>query len=70
MPATHNRRFSAFFTGLCWLQGVYYALTGLWPLVSIRTFKAVTGEKTDNLPTGFDSDHWLVMTVSVLITAR
>jgi hypothetical protein len=54
---------------LCWLQGIYYLLTGLWPLMSIRSFKLVTGEKTDNLPTGLDADHWLVMTVGVLVTA-
>jgi hypothetical protein len=57
------------FTSLCWFRGGYYFLTGVWPLVSIRTFKMVTGEKTDNLPTGLDSDHWLVMAVSLLITA-
>src|SRR4051812_4309078 len=56
---------------LCWLQGVYYLVTGVWPLLSIRTFKAVTGEqgKTDNAQTGLEADHWLIMTVSVLITA-
>ncbi len=39
------------------VQGVYYLLTGIWPLVSIRTFEAVTGPKTDD---------WLVQTVGVL----
>ena len=29
----------------------------------------VTGEKTDNLPSGLDADHWLLMTVSLLITS-
>jgi hypothetical protein len=29
----------------------------------------VTGPKTDHLVTGRESDHWLVMTVGVLITA-
>jgi hypothetical protein len=59
------------FTGLCWLQGAYYFVTGIWPLVSIRIFKAVTGEKgkSDNLATGLDIDYWLIMTVSVLIMA-
>jgi hypothetical protein len=56
-------------TALLWLQGAYYVLTGLWPLVSIQTFEMVTGVKTDNLPTGRQADHWLVMTVSVLVTA-
>ena len=53
---------------LLWLQGGYYLLTGVWPLVSIRTFQMVTGVKTDNLPTGREADHWLVMTVGALVT--
>ena len=57
------------FTVLCWLQGTYYFVTGIWPIVSVRTFKLVTGEKTDNLPTGKEADHWLLMTVSLLIVA-
>jgi hypothetical protein len=44
---------------LCWAQGVYFAITGLWPLVSLRTFEAVTGPKVD---------AWLVKTVGVLVT--
>ena len=40
-------------------QGVYYLLTGLWALVSMRTFEAVTGPKTD---------RWLVKTVGVLVS--
>ena len=40
------------------VQGLYYLLTGLWPLVSIDTFQAVTGAKTD---------LWLVQTVGLLI---
>jgi hypothetical protein len=40
------------------MQGIYYFLTGLWPLVSIGTFQQVTGPKTD---------LWLVKTVGVLI---
>ncbi|HYP08435.1 MAG TPA: hypothetical protein VER03_19530 [Bryobacteraceae bacterium] len=42
------------------LQGVYYTITGLWPLLSMDTFLAVTGPKTD---------LWLVRTVALLITA-
>jgi len=59
------------FSGLCWLQGSYCLATGAWPLVSIRTFKLVTGQqgKTDHLVTGLEADHWLIMTVSVLIVA-
>jgi hypothetical protein len=39
------------------IQGVYYLMTGIWPLVSMSTFEAVTGPKTDD---------WLVQTVGVL----
>src|SRR4051794_17610666 len=53
------------FTALLWLQGLYYLVTGVWPLVSIETFQTVTGWKTDHLVTGRESDHWLVMTVGV-----
>lgn len=56
------------FVTLCWTQGLYYLLTGLWPLVSIRSFQAVSGKKTDNW-TGNEADHWLVNTVAVLIIA-
>ncbi|HVL53811.1 MAG TPA: hypothetical protein VM344_06075 [Vitreimonas sp.] len=38
-------------------QGMYYLVSGLWPLVSMRTFERVTGPKTD---------HWLVRTVGLL----
>jgi len=41
-------------------QGVYYAVTGAWPLVSMRTFEAVTGPKRD---------RWLVRVVGVLAIA-
>jgi hypothetical protein len=40
------------------MQGIYYVMTGLWPLVSIGTFQRVTGPK---------ADLWLVKTVGVLI---
>lgn len=39
-------------------QGGYYVLSGLWALVDIRSFIAVTGPKTD---------IWLVKTVGALI---
>jgi hypothetical protein len=42
-----------------WVQGVYYLVSGVWPLVSMDTFLAVTGPKTD---------LWLVRTVGALIT--
>ena len=40
-------------------QGLFYAATGVWALVHIRSFEAVTGPK---------SDTWLVKTVGVLVT--
>jgi hypothetical protein len=52
---------------IAWVQGAYYFSFGLWPLVSIRTFEAIAGEKTDNLVTGLEADHWLVYTVGLLI---
>jgi len=39
-------------------QGVYFTVTGIWPIVSIRTFQMVTGPKRD---------LWLVKTVGALI---
>ena len=39
-------------------QGIFYLVTGVWPLVSIRSFEMVTGPKTD---------RWLVKTAGVLI---
>ncbi|SIT74488.1 hypothetical protein [Pontibacter indicus] len=41
------------------LQGIYWALTGIWPLVHMASFLWVTGPK---------EDLWLVRTVAVLIT--
>lgn len=41
-------------------QGVFYLLTGLWPIVSLATFERVTGPKVD---------HWLVRTVGLLAMA-
>jgi hypothetical protein len=49
---------SGFFASLALAQGLYYAASGLWPLVSIDTFQKVTGPKTD---------LWLVKTVGVLV---
>ena len=41
-------------------QGAYDLLTGLWPIVSLRTFYAVTGPKWDG---------WLVQTVGSMIAS-
>jgi hypothetical protein len=43
---------------LAGLQAIYYALTGVWPLVHMPSFLAVTGPKVD---------LWLVETVGVLV---
>ena len=43
---------------LCLVQGIYYTVTGVWPLVHMRSFLAVTGPK---------ADLWLVKTVGVLV---
>jgi hypothetical protein len=55
---------------LCWIQGMYWLATALWPFFSIKSFQAVTGPKTDNLATGREADHWLVNTVAALISAN
>ena len=39
------------------VQGAYYIVSGLWPIVSLRTFERVTGPKTDG---------WLVKMVGLL----
>src|SRR5438105_15757622 len=66
---TDARSGAGLVTALLWVQGLYYLATGVWPLVSIETFQMVTGPKTDHLPTGREGDHWLVMTVAVLIVS-
>lgn len=40
------------------IQGIYFLITGVWPLVHLKSFMEVTGPKTD---------IWLVQTVAVLI---
>lgn len=39
------------------VQGIYYSLTGIWPVLDIDSFMLVTGPKTD---------IWLVKTVGLL----
>jgi len=39
------------------IQGTYYLLTGLWPLVHLASFEAITGPKVDD---------WLVRMVGLL----
>ncbi len=50
-PSSWRRR-------LALMHGGYYAATGLWPFLHMRSFEAVTGPKTD---------HWLVQTVGLLV---
>src|SRR4051812_460046 len=45
--------------GIALIQGVFYLATGLWPLIDVDSFQAVTGPKID---------IWLVRTVGVLVT--
>jgi hypothetical protein len=40
------------------IHGAYFALGGLWPLVSMRTFEMVSGPKRD---------RWLVRTTALLM---
>ena len=39
-------------------QGAYFLATGVWPLMHLPSFEAVTGRKTDK---------WLVRTVGILV---
>jgi hypothetical protein len=41
-------------------QGVFYVATGLWPIIHLRSFEAVTGPKRDG---------WLAQTTGGLIAA-
>jgi hypothetical protein len=43
---------------MAWLQGIYFLVTGVWPILHIASFVAVTGPKVD---------LWLVKTVGALI---
>ena len=54
------RRGASVFRLVAGAQGVYYVLTGLWPLLHPSSFLAVTGPKTD---------LWLVQTFGALILA-
>lgn len=43
---------------LAWLQGIFYVLGGVWPLLHMPSFLAVTGPKVD---------LWLVKTTGLLL---
>jgi hypothetical protein len=42
-------------------QGIYYALTGIWPVLSINSFLWISGPKTD---------LWLVKTVGFILLSE
>ncbi len=58
LMAANPFRYSGLLRIVCFGQGLYFALTGVWPLVDMKSFMAVTG---------FKVDQWLVKTVGVLI---
>lgn len=57
---TRNTFTNPFSRRLALAQGGFYVLTGIWPILHIRSFEAVTGPK---------ADKWLVKTVGGMITA-
>jgi hypothetical protein len=40
------------------IQGIYFILTGLWPVFNIKSFEKISGPKTDK---------WLVKTFGLLV---
>jgi hypothetical protein len=44
---------------LLFIQGLFYVITGLWPLFSMRTFEKITGPKTDK---------WMVKTFGLVLS--
>jgi hypothetical protein len=58
MEAIEQPRSEPLTSGLSVTQGVFYVATGLWPIVHLRSFEAVTGPKLEG---------WLVKTVGALI---
>jgi hypothetical protein len=43
---------------VAFIQGIYFFIAGIWPIISIGTFQLVTGPKTD---------LWLVKTVAIIL---
>ena len=41
------------------VQGIYFFVSGIWPILNMNTFLKVTGPKTD---------LWLVKTVGIILT--
>ena len=42
------------------IQGGFYLITGIWPILNMKSFEKVSGNK---------NDHWLVKTVGALLIA-
>jgi hypothetical protein len=42
------------------IQGIYFFITGVWPIVSMKTFLAITSPKTD---------LWLAKTVGLVLAS-
>lgn len=42
------------------IQGIYFFITGIWPIFSMKTFLIITGPKTD---------LWLVKTVGLILAS-
>lgn len=55
-----NRNEAKVYIRLLYIQGFYFLITGIWPLVSIETFLAITGPK---------EDVWLIHVIGLLIIA-
>jgi hypothetical protein len=56
--AANPFRHSGLLRTVCFGQGLYFVLTGVWPLLDMKSFMAITG---------FKVDQWLVKTVGILI---
>lgn len=54
-------RYSRFLCYVALIQGIYYLITGIWPLLHMPSFIFITGPKYD---------VWLVRTVGVLILVQ
>jgi hypothetical protein len=57
-PLELRLRRNRWFAWIARVQGVFYLITGVWPLVHMRSFLFVTGPKTD---------LWLVQTVGAIL---
>jgi hypothetical protein len=60
MNAISGARRRRSYQALSLAQGAFFVTTGLWPILHMRSFEAVTGPKTDK---------WLVKTLGGLIAA-